>query len=262
MRIWHRVAALAAGFSLLCCVAGAADLSVPGLGTIPLGGKLELTDCGGSALEKALVSRRQAAGLRQTSLMLARDIASVPPGMKLYSEKGASPIDRLHLYQLIRQDPRGTYTASLMVVDGSGEEFFPRERDREFWRNAFHKDSTRPTSLFGRPKISMEEYQSLFDEVLHSAHGPEMKVKVVSFAPWHAFRNGDGSYRWEQSTKIIVTNDKGLSYPVWMDSMLLKNKGRYYLLCLEGSHVSSSHISEPWVTSVYQIRRETVGDKK
>lgn len=151
---------------------------------------------------------------------------AVPPGMNLYPEKAPYPYDSLHLYQLVKRTVSGTYTAAVFVFSGTEDDFF-HEGGRKaalFWRDAFREDAGRPTSLFGMPKISTAEFQGFLDEMMKEKGDGSRAVKILTFNPWHAFRDGDGTYHWSQEAKVIITNEKGLSYPLWFTPPSIKKE--------------------------------------
>lgn len=82
-----------------------------------------------------------------------------------------------------------------------------------------------------------------------------MKIKVMSFAPWHAYKNADGTYRWQQEAKAVVTDYRGLSFPVWIYSAFFREGDQYFLIYLEGSHMAGAELDEPWLASLYQLKR-------
>lgn len=115
---------------------------------------------------------------------------TTPPGMDMYPDRAPYPYDSLHLYQIRKSDIRGTYSASVSVVKGTEEAFFhgKREKAARFWERAFHEDATRPHSLFGLPKISIEEYQRMLNSRLDEIKGQKLQAELVSFSPWHAYK--------------------------------------------------------------------------
>lgn len=230
-------------------------LSVPGLGTIPLPHDMQLVDGKGSSVEKMFIENTQRPDFGESSQAAFMEIVAIPPGMDLFAEKGTHPFNRAHLYQLQMKKPQGQYTAGVFVVSGNGKELFPDSRVRAFWDKAFSEGSDRPTSLFGLPKIQLSEYQSIFDRFLASRKGNKMKIKVMSFAPWHAYKNADGTYRWQQEAKAVVTDYRGLSFPVWIYSAFFREGDQYFLIYLEGSHMAGAELDEPWLASLYQLKR-------
>lgn len=251
-----RTGILAAGFISVSAFAMAQNvLSVPGLGTIPLPHDMQLVDGKGSSVEKMFIENTQRPDFGESSQAAFMEIVAIPPGMDLFAEKGTHPFNRAHLYQLQMKKPQGQYTAGVFVVSGNGEELFPDSRVRAFWDKAFSEGSDRPTSLFGLPKIQLSEYQSIFDRFLASRKGNKMKIKVMSFAPWHAYKNADGTYRWQQEAKAVVTDYRGLSFPVWIYSAFFREGDQYFLIYLEGSHMAGAELDEPWLASLYQLKR-------
>ena len=153
----------------------------------------------------------------------------------------------------------GTYTAAVFVFSGTEDDFF-HEGGRKaalFWRNAFREDAGRPTSLFGMPKISTAEFQGFLDEMMKEKADGSRAVKILTFSPWHAFRDGDGTYHWSQEAKVIITNEKGLSYPLWVYTSLYKEGNRYYLIEVNGSHEAADALGDSLVYGLYQLKRSS-----
>lgn len=237
--------------------AGADDLTISGLGTLPLGDKISVTDGKDNVLGELFKKETKTKGYGKTAKAAMWSILSVPPGMNMYPEKGPYPYDSLHMYQLLERNVRGTYTAAVLVFSGTENDFFHegKKKDALFWKNAFREDAERPTSLFGLPKISTAEFQGLLDGVLKEKSGDRRSVKILSFKPWHAFKNGDGTYHWSQEVKVIITNEKGLSYPQWIYTSLYREGDRYYLIEINGSHEAADELGEAILYGLYRLKR-------
>lgn len=82
-------------------------------------------------------------------------------------------------------------------------------------------------------------------------------MKILTFNPWHAFRDGDGTYHWSQEAKVIITNEKGLSYPLWVYTSLYKEGNRYYLIEVNGSHEAADALGDSLVYGLYQLKRSS-----
>ena len=106
------------------------------------------------------------------------------------------------------------------------------------------------------PKIRIEEFQNLIDEILKERGGDARSVTMLTFAPWHAFKNEDGTYHWSQEAKVIITNEKGLSFPMWIYTSLYKEGDRYYLIEVNGSHEAADELENSLVYGLYRLERK------
>lgn len=259
--MWHKLAALSMALGLLWGGMGGAQaetLEIAGLGKLDFGKSVTVTDGGQSAIGPFMIAGTHQKGYGKTARAAMWSILTVPPGMNLYPEKPPFPYDSMHLYQLRTSDVRGTYSVGLFVIQGKEEDFF-HEGNRKaarFWQNAFRQDAERPVSLFGMPKIQREEFQSLIDRVLEEKKDASMHVEILSFTPWRAVKNEDGSYRWNQEAKVIITNPKGLSFPMWLSVNLLKAGDTYYLIEINGSHTAEEKFAKNLLMGFYQMKRE------
>ena len=242
-----------------CQAAMADDLTISGLGTLPLGDKISVTDGKDNVLGELFKKETKRKGYGKTAKAAMWSMLAVPPGMNLYPEKEPYPYDSLHLYQLMKRTVSGTYTAAVLVFSGTEEDFFHggNRKAALFWKNAFREDAGRPTSLFGMPKISTAEFQGFLDEILKEKSGDSRAVKILTFNPWHAFKDGDGTYHWSQEAKVIITNEKGLSYPLWIYTSLYKEGNRYYLIEFNGSHEAADALGDSLVYGLYQLKRSS-----
>ena len=184
---------------------------------------------------------------------------TTPPGMDMYPDRAPYPYDSLHLYQIRKSDIRGTYSASVSVVKGTEEAFFhgKGEKAARFWERAFHEDATRPHSLFGMPKISIEEYQRMLNGRLDEIKGQKLQAELVSFSPWHAYKNRDGTYRWTQEARVIISDERHLSYPMWVYTNLYRQGGMYYLIIVQGSHTAAEKIGKNLLYAFYGLERSS-----
>ena len=168
----------------------AEDLAIAGLGTLPLDSRISITDGKDNVMMDLFKKETKKKGYGKTARALMWSMLAVPPGMNLYPEKAPYPYDSLHLYQLVKRTVSGTYTAAVFVFSGTEDDFF-HEGGRKaalFWRDAFREDAGRPTSLFGMPKISTAEFQGFLDEMMKEKGDGSLAVKILTFNPWHAFR--------------------------------------------------------------------------
>lgn len=235
----------------------AENLTISGLGTLPLGDTVSVTDGKDNVLGDLFKKETKTKGYGKTAKAAMWSILAVPPGMNMYPEKGPYPYDSFHMYQLVKKNVQGTYTATVMVFSGTEDDFFHegRKRDALFWWDAFREDAGRPTSLFGMPKISTAEFQSFLDMVLKEKRGDSRSVKILTFTPWHAFKDDDGTYHWSQEAKVIITNEKGLSYPLWVYTSLYRQGNRYFLIEVNGSHESADALGDTILYGLYGLKR-------
>ncbi len=245
--------ALAAGAAAL---AAAEDLTIDGLGTIPFGREVTVTDGGHTAINRFFIDSSHQKDYGNTANAAMWSVLTVPPGMQLYPEKPPYPYDSLHIYQLKKSKVKGLYTASLFVIRGTEEEFFHegKKRNASFWKNAFREDAGRPTSLFGLPKIQLSEFQDLLDHVMEEKGG-KGHVRIQAFEPWRAYKADDGTYHWAQEARIVMTNEKGLSFPMWIYSALFKEKDNYFLILTIGSHATAEEMEKVLLYGYYQLKR-------
>ena len=238
-------------------VAQAEEWHIDGLGTVDLGKEVTVTDGSASQLHGAMVAGTHRKDYGKTARAAMWSVLTVPPGMNLYPEKAPFPYDTMKLYQIRKTDVRGTYSAGLFVVKGTAEDFFHEGNPKaaHFWESAFREDAKRPVSLFGMPKIGVHEFQALMDQILAEKKDQSMKVKILSFTPWRAIKNQDGSYRWGQEAKVIITNELGLSFPLWISSTLFKEGNTYYLIEVNGSHAAEAQLSDALLFGFYRMRR-------
>lgn len=146
----------------------AEDLTIAGLGTLPLDSRISITDGKDNVMMDLFKKETKKKGYGKTARALMWSMLAVPPGMNLYPEKAPYPYDSLHLYPVVKRTVSGTYTAAVFVFSGTEDDFF-HEGGRKaalFWRDAFREDAGRPTSLFGMPKISTAEFQGFLDEMM------------------------------------------------------------------------------------------------
>lgn len=237
----------------------AENLTIAGLGTLPLDSRISITDGKDNVMMDLFKKETKKKGYGKTARALMWSMLAVPLGMNLYPEKASYPYDSLHLYQLVKRTVSGTYTAAVFVFSGTEDDFF-HEGGRKaalFWRDAFREDAGRPTSLFGMPKISTAEFQGFLNEMMKEKGDGSRAVKILTFNPWHAFRDGDGTYHWSQEAKVIITNEKGLSYPLWVYTSLYKEGNRYYLIEVNGSHEAADALGDSLVYGLYQLKRSS-----
>lgn len=59
-----------------------------------------------------------------------------------------------------------------------------------------------------------------------------------------------------QEAKVIITNEKGLSYPLWVYTSLYKEGNRYYLIEVNGSETADA-LGDSLVYGLYQLKEAT-----
>lgn len=91
--------------------------------------------------------------------------------------------------------------------------------------------------------------------VLKEKRGDSRSVKILTFTPWHAFKDDDGTYHWSQEAKVIITNEKGLSYPLWVYTSLYRQGNRYFLIEVNGSHESADALGDTILYGLYGLKR-------
>lgn len=257
--MWKSFRAAILGAFLLCSCAqvSAENLSIQGLGEIPFKENFTVSE-GSGQMEQWIIKNVAVPTYGETKQAALDSVLFVPPGMNFFSKKAPYPFASLKLYQIHKKTTRGVFTANVYVFSGTEEELFQGrpKRDKEFWRKAFENTKERPTSLFGMPKISVEEFQHFLEEKVAEKKGKAMTVKILKMDPWQPLINQDGTYHWEQDTKAILTTDKGMSFPIWVNSFLFKNKDRYFIIEVRGSHASQQELGDELIYSVYQLERE------
>jgi hypothetical protein len=238
------------GALIAACLAGtsySADLSVEGLGTFPLSDEITLSDAGGTYLENLIKKGESQPAYGTTARAFVASLLDVPPGINLFPEKGPFPAESLHLYQISKKELTGDYTAVIRVYSGTEDELFQSvpPKIKSFWTNeAFKEGTLRPVGLFGSPTIKSSDFQKMINEVTKKYRGNQDHIEVLKVSPWQPVADPSGRVRWEQTSKVVVTNEKNLSYPEWNVSSFYKSGNRYYLVIVTGSHASEDVLSE------------------
>lgn len=120
---------LAAGL-LLGGTARADDMYVPGLGTLPFSAAVQVKDGDGTAVEQMFrksLAYPAAAGTKRAAFMR---FLSTPEGMAVANGTAESPAAQSRLYQLVKEEPAGTYTMTVVVFSGDGDELFNARHKR------------------------------------------------------------------------------------------------------------------------------------
>lgn len=235
--------------------AGAEDLAIEGLGTLPLGKDIRVTDGRDTAVESMMRRSLSASSRQDTKRAHLMRFLTVPEGMR-FSRGEDSPLSRVRVYQLVRQDMRTTYTMMAFVFSGDEEEIFSGNRKAmRFWESAFRKDGGYP-GVTGRA-LNAEEFRKNAESAMEEGKGAAPDFRILDGSSWKKYTNEDGTIRWQQQVKSIVTNEKGLVMPMWTESVLYRNlAGRYYFLIFTGSHESGRKLSDAVLYGLYQLRRE------
>ena len=235
--------------------AGAEDLAIEGLGTLPFGKDIHVTDGRGTAVEEMMRRNFSAAIHQDTKESHLMHFLTVPEGMIL-SHGSDSPLSRVRVYQLVQQDMRTTYTMMVFVFSGDEEELFRGKKEKiSFWDRAFRKEESGP-AMPGRA-LNVEEFRQNAERAMEEGRGAAPDFRILDGSSWKKYTNEDGTLRWQQQVKSIVTNEKGLVMPLWTESVLYRNlAGRYYFLIFTGSHQSGRKLSDAVLYGLYQLRRE------
>ncbi len=235
--------------------AAAADLAIEGLGTLPFGREIHVTDGRGTAVEAMMQRNLAAPGHQETKRSHLMRFLTVPDGMLLAHGEG-SPLSRVRVYQLVRQDMRTTYTMMVFVFSGDEKEIFEgNQKKMRFWDGAFQKGPGRP-EMAGRA-LNTEEFRQNARRAMNEGSGAAPDFRILDGSSWKKYTNEDGTIRWQQQAKYVVTNEKGLAMPMWTESVLYRNlAGRYYFLIFTGSHESGRKLSDAVLYGLYQLERE------
>ncbi len=235
--------------------AGAEDLAIEGLGTLPFGKDIHVTDGRGTAVEGMMRRSFSGADHQDTKRSHLMRFLTVPEGMFLAHGED-SPLSRMRVYQLVQQDMRTTYTMMVFVFSGDEEEIFRgKQKNMRFWDKAFQKDGGNP-GMPGRA-LNVEEFRQSAARAMEEGSGTAPDFRILDGSSWKKYTNEDGTLRWQQQVKAIVTNEKGLVMPLWTESVLYRNlAGRYYFLIFTGSHESGRKLSDALLYGLYQLRRE------
>lgn len=255
-----KLCALAAAVMMLAAgtAADAQDLIIPGLGKLPFGDKITVTDGTESRIGDWIREGTKTKNYRNTKRAAMERFLYIPPGMELFPEEPPYPYDSLKIYQLRKDTVAGDYTATIYVISGTEEALFRNVSEKTvlFWRNAFRENAERPEGLFGGVKIRTEEFQAALDEALADRKGSTEKVQILSMNMWQPVANHDGTWRWQQEIRGIMSNDRGLSFPFWNQSVLYRREGVYYLMEIRGSHASAQALEKDLLYGLYQLERE------
>ena len=184
----------------------------------------------------------------------------MPEGMTVSNGTADSPAARARIYQLVKDTHGGTCTMTAVVFSGDGDELFPKgeKAAMKWWADAF-----RPGAKSGadrqRVLISLDEFRQAAGRAMDGKSGGPVEYEVLAATPWKSYGNDDGTVRWQQSVKFVITTEKGLMVPTWMESALYRNAaGRYYFLIFTGSHESGRQFEDELLYALYQIGREKV----
>lgn len=254
----RRIMALAlTGLLALGGAAGAEDMVVPGLGTLPFSQDVRVTDGEGTAVEGMLrqsMVRPQARGTKRTELMR---FLTMPEGMTVADGTADSPAARARIYQLVKDTHRGTCTMTVVVFSGDGDELFRKDRRAEetWWAGAFDPASQPQGRV--QDVITLDEFRAAARRAMEGKSGDLPDFQILDASPWKRYGNDDGTVRWQQNVKFVITTESGFVAPAWMESVLYRNAaGRYYFLIFTGSHESGRQLNDDLLYALYGLRRE------
>lgn len=254
----RRMTALAlTAFLALGGAAGADDLYIPGLGTLPFPQDVRVTDGSGTAVEAMLrqsMARPQARGTKRAELMR---FLTMPEGMTVADGTADSPAARARIYQLVKDTYRGTCTMTAVVFSGGGDELFRKGRRAEetWWAGAF--DPASPPEGRAQVLITLDEFRQAARRAMEGKSGDLPDFRILDASPWKRYGNDDGTVRWQQNVKFVITTESGFIAPAWMESVLYRNAaGRYYFLIFTGSHESGRQLDDDLLYALYGLRRE------
>lgn len=254
-KVW--LGALAA--LLLWAPCGAAELRVDGLGTLPLADEIRVTDGAGTAVETMLrrgLSRPAPQGKSSKRQELMRFL-TVPEGMRLMDGTADSPAARVRIYQLVREEERGTYTMMAFAFSGTAEEIFPRDKKRAaFWERAFDAGQKEIPRADNTPMITLDEFRAAAKAAMNRGEGEAVDFQILEASPWKRYANGDGTVRWQQQVKLTVENREGLLVPMWLECALFRNEaGRFHFLVFSGSHESGRVMADALLVALHGVER-------
>lgn len=233
------------------------DMHISGLGTLPFAKDIRVIDGGGTAVESMLRQSMAQPQDRQSPRAAILRFFTMPPGAIVSNGTMDSPAGRARIYQLVKETSHAMYTMTAVAFAGTEEELFPRNKKiRAWWDEAF-----RQGGKVGRARemtlISLEDFQRAAREVMARREGDAVEFRVIEAAPWRAYHNDDGTTRWQQQVKFVITTENGLRAAVWMESVLYRDEaGTYHFLIFSGSHESGRQFAEELLYALYQIRRE------
>lgn len=249
---------LAAGL-LLGGTARADDMYVPGLGTLPFSAAVQVKDGDGTAVEQMFrksLAYPAAAGTKRAAFMR---FLSTPEGMTVANGTAESPAAQSRLYQLVKEEPAGTYTMTVVVFSGDGDELFNarHKKEQRWWDNAFRPGS--PPEGRAQVLITLDEFREAARRSMDGKSGAPVDFQILGASPWKRYNNDDGTVRWQQNVKFVIDGQNGLIVPMWMESVLYRNAaGRYYFLIFTGSHESGRQFEDDLLYALYRIGRELV----
>lgn len=239
--------------------AGAAELSVSGLGSFPFTEETAVTDGGGTAVEQMLRRGMTQPAQRGTKRQELMRFLAVPEGMLLSDGTTDSPAGRARVWQLVQREERATYTMMVFAFSGDASEIFPKDKKRAaFWERAFTKGGEE-IRYSDTPMITLEEFRAAAKAAMNRGEGEAVDFRILDASPWKRYGNDDGTYRWQQQVKFTVTNPQGFVVPMWLEGALFRNAaGRFYFLIFTGSHESGRVMADDILVALYRLEREKV----
>lgn len=237
--------------------ARAEDMVISGLGTVPFAKEIRIIDGAGTAIESMLrKSMAQPEDQRSKRASLMR-FFTMPLGAAVSNGTDDCPAARARIYQLVKEGRIGMHTMTVVAFFGTGEELFPRSKKlRAWWDEAF-----RTGGKVGKARemtlISVDDFERAAREVMNRGEGEAVDFDVLEASPWRAYHNDDGTVRWQQTVKFVVTTRNGLLSAVWLESVLFRNDdGQYHFLIFSGNHESGNQLTDEILYALYQIRRD------
>ena len=242
-------------------LAMADTLSVDGLGAFPFE-DVRVTDARGTAVLSMIRRSMESPKQQETKRTALLRFLTVPEGMRLRNETGASAIENLRVWQLVRDNAHGTYTMLVFAFSGDRETLFPKNAKKaaDFWEHAFSGDADHLAKWDPVTKsVFLEDFRKEALAAAEDKSGDMPKLYILDASSWKPFHNEDGSVRWQQTVKFTLTGDDGFVTPSWYESVLYRTSaGRYYFLLFLGSHQSAEVLEDSILQALYRIERSGV----
>ncbi len=238
--------------------AWADTLFVDGLGSFPFE-NIRVTDAKGTAVLSMIRRSMESPTLKETKRTALLRFLTVPEGLRLRSETGASAVDNLRVWQLVKENVHGTYTMLVFAFSGDRETLFPKNAKKaaDFWEHAFSGDAEHLAKWdpAARP-VFLDDFRKEALAAAADKSGDMPNLHILDASSWKPFHNRDGSVRWQQSVKFTLTGENGFVTPSWYESVLYRTSaGRYYFLLFLGSHQSAEVLEDSILQALYRIER-------
>ena len=242
-------------------MAMADTLCVDGLGTLPFE-DIRVTDAKGTAVLSMLRRSMENPKRQETKRTALLRFLTVPEGMRLRNENGASAIDNLRVWQLVQENAHGTYTMLVFAFSGDREMLFPKnaKKEADFWEQAFSGDAERLAKWDPVTRsVFLEDFRKEALAAAADKPGDMPRLHIIDASSWKPFHNKDGTVRWQQKVKFTLTGENGFVTPSWYESVLYRaSDGRYYFLLFLGSHQSAEVLEDSVLQALYRIERSGV----